>query len=162
MSSNAMIMKRRQIAEPFCARNVSAARRDIDFASSDRFLKKAFDDPLICNERFKNRWFTIKADGQSVFCFGKYVAHQCLRAVKRTADVNFDRREDNKIAKFETNNAEMNSAKTATFPRGSGHQYVRYSLNSRHSTSALRCLKSAADITISHPRLILRPHAPSG
>ena len=29
--------------------------RDIDFASSDRFLKKAFDDPLICNERFKNK-----------------------------------------------------------------------------------------------------------
>ncbi len=80
--------------------------RDIDFASSDRFLKKAFDDPLICNERFKNRWFTIKADGQSVFCFGKYVAHQCLRAVKRTADVNFDQLEDNKIAKLKSNNAQ--------------------------------------------------------
>jgi hypothetical protein len=83
-----------------------ASPRDIDFASSDRFLKKAFDDPLICNERFKNRWFTIKADGQSVLCFGKYVAHQCLRAVKRTADVNFDRLEDNKIAKLKSNNAQ--------------------------------------------------------
>jgi hypothetical protein len=26
--------------------------RDIDIASSDRLLKKALDDPLICNERF--------------------------------------------------------------------------------------------------------------
>lgn len=40
--------------------------RDIDLASSDRLLKKTFDDPLICIEQFNNRWFSIKPIGQSV------------------------------------------------------------------------------------------------
>jgi hypothetical protein len=42
--------------------------RDLDFASTDRFLKKAFDDPLICNERFEDGWFAFKVDGQSISC----------------------------------------------------------------------------------------------
>ena len=96
MSSNAMTIRRRQNAEPFCAKNVSGGSlRDLDFASADRFLKEALDHPLICNEGFDNSEFTNKPTDQSIFCLEKCVAHRSLRAVKCTVDVNFERREAN-------------------------------------------------------------------
>ena len=90
-SSNAITIKRRQMAEPFCAKSVNAARCAV--ATSPRrmdFCSRLIDDPLICHKRLDTEFPAAdKLLGKTLFGFGECVVHQRLRESERTEDVNF-------------------------------------------------------------------------